>query len=67
MYYKNIMLFVFMALIFALFATALFPTPTSGLIIMFLIGFLVVFHTIAILKGPGVKDNASSEQWYEDQ
>lgn len=65
MYYRYITLIIFMALIFSLFAAALYPTPTLGLILMLLIGFLIAFQTFAVLKGPKVKEKPSEDQWYE--
>ncbi len=65
MYYKNITLVIFLALVLALLATAAFPTPTSGLILMLLIGAIIVIQTIAVLKGPKTKDIPSNDQWYE--
>ena len=64
MYYKNITLIIFIALIVMLLATAAFPTPTSGLILMLLIGAVIVIQTIAVLKGPEAKE-ANSDDWYE--
>ena len=64
-YYKNITLFVFLVLLISLFAFALFPNSATGLIMMLFIGFLVIYQTIAILKGPKVKEKPGGDQWYE--
>ena len=65
MYYRYITLVIFMALVFSLFAAALYPTPTMGLVLMLLIGFLIVFQTYAVLKGPKASEKVSKGQWYE--
>ena len=67
MYYKNLTLVIFLALALMLLATAAFPSPTSGLILMLLIGTLIVFQTIAVLNGPKTKDVPANDQWYEHQ
>jgi hypothetical protein len=48
-----------------LFAASLFSNPTTGLIVMLMIGFLVVYQTIVVLKGPKVKEKPDEDQWYE--
>jgi hypothetical protein len=65
MYYKNITLFIFLILIATLSTAAIFPNPTTGLILMLLMGFLVIYQTFAVLKGPKVKENSNGDQWYE--
>ena len=65
MYYKNITGFIFITLVLSLFAALVFSNPTSSLVLMFFIGFLVIYQTIAVLKGPKVKENSSEDQWYE--
>jgi len=64
-YYKNITFFIFLVLIVALFIAALFPNPTSNLILMLFIGFVVIYQTYAVLKGPEVKKKPTEGKWYE--
>ena len=66
MYYKNITFFIFLALIAALFIAAFSHNPTTNLLLMLLIGFLVVYQTFVILKGPKIKEKPSDDQWYEN-
>ena len=66
MYYKNITLVVFTALVFILLVMTAFPGPTTVLLSMLLTGAIIVIQTIVVLKGPQVEEKSFQDEWYEN-